>query len=169
MINNNYLRSYRNKTGFTLTKAKRTESGFTLIELLVVVSIMGILLALSVFGMQGARQSSRDGRRKADLEQIRSGLEMYKSDCGVYPATLTGSSLVGSGTPSSCSSDNIYIASIPKDPLSTQTSSIDYAYSSNGATYTICSSLEQTTAGYFDSSGCGSCGSRNCNYKVVNP
>lgn len=150
---------------------KRTQisRAFTLIELLVVVSIMGILLALSIFGMQGARQASRDGRRKADLEQIRSGLEMYRSDCGVYPLTLSGTSLTGSGSSGSCSVDNVYIAKIPTDPLSTQTSSIPYAYSSpNGITYILCSSLEQTPS-YIDNGGCGSCGSKTCNYKAVNP
>ena len=77
----------------------RKNKGFTLIELLVVISILGVLLALSVFGMQGARQSSRDGRRKADLEQIRSGLEMYRADCNAYPTTLV-TTLKGTGTPS---------------------------------------------------------------------
>lgn len=152
-----------------INKKSKNIKAFTLIELLVVVSIMGILLALSIFGMQGARQASRDGRRKADLEQIRSGLEMYRSDCGVYPLALSGSSLTGSGSSGSCSVDNVYIAKIPTDPLSTQTSSIPYAYSStNGITYTLCSLLEQTPS-YIDTSGCGSCGSSTCKYKVVNP
>ena len=81
------------------TKLFKNSGGFTLIELLVVISIMGILLALSVFGMQDARRASRDGKRKADIEQIRSALEMYKADCGKYPLTagvVPGSPLTGS-------------------------------------------------------------------------
>ncbi|MCK4588676.1 prepilin-type N-terminal cleavage/methylation domain-containing protein, partial [Candidatus Woesebacteria bacterium] len=61
------------------------KKGFTLIELLVVISIIGILLALSIFGLQGARKSARDSKRKADIELIRSGIEIYKADCNVYP------------------------------------------------------------------------------------
>ena len=97
------------------TKNLKLKTGFTLIELLVVISIIGILMAISLFGLQGARESSRDARRKSDLEMIRSGLEIYKSDCDIYPATL-GTSLVGSGSPTSCSIANTYISSVPLDP-----------------------------------------------------
>lgn len=144
------------------------KNGFTLIELLVVISIMGILLALSVFGMQNARKASRDGKRKADLEQIRSALEMYKADCGAYPLTSalvlkSATTLTGNGD--DCSSSNIYISTIPTDPVSTTS---NYYYSSNGDTYVLCASLEQGSG----SVGCGgsttSCGTA-CNYKVKSP
>lgn len=144
----------------------KKNKGFTLIELLVVISILGVLLALSVFGMQGARQSSRDGRRKADLEQIKSGLEMYRADCNAYPTTL-GTTLKGSGTPSStCLVSNVYISSVPTDPTSTTRK---YAYSSAaGATYTLCAALEQAPSPSMDVTGCGSC-TATCNYKITNP
>src|SRR3990170_1677136 len=90
--------------------------GFTLIELLVVISIIGILIALSVFGLQGAREASRDAKRKADLELIRSGIEIYKSDCNSYPASL-GAVLIGDDSNPSCDSGNTYIAQIPADPI----------------------------------------------------
>lgn len=137
--------------------------GFTLIELLVVISIIGILISLSVFGLQGARESSRDARRKIDLETIRSGLEIYKSDCDSYPTTLT-EPLVGNGEVSSCAVSNTYIQAIPTDPLSPESS---YSFSSDGVTYRICATLEQAPSPAIDTTGCGSC-TTTCNYKVTN-
>ncbi len=147
-----------------MTYDKRIFRGFTLIELLVVISIIGILIGLSIFGLQGARESSRDSKRKVDLEQIRSGIEIYKSDCGKYPLNLS-TSLVGDDSSNSCSSLNTYISSTPTDP---QSPSRDYLYSSDGVSYELCAALEQGSG----TATCGSsssCGSQTCNYKVVNP
>lgn len=142
----------------------KDKTGFTLIELLVVISIIGILLALSMFGFQGAREASRDAGRKADLEQIRSALEMYKADCDNYPASLT-SPLKGDGSTPTCATANIYLASIPDDPLNPARR---YLYSRLTKTsYELCAALEQgagaVTCG--ESSNCGAA----CNYKVTNP
>ena len=52
--------------------------------LLVVIVIISILIGMSVFGIQGARKNSRDARRKSDLEQLRSALELYRADNGGY-------------------------------------------------------------------------------------
>lgn len=136
------------------------EKGFTLIELLVVISIIGILIGLSIFGLQSARESSRDARRKADLELIRSGLEIYKADCGSYPVALT-SSLMGTETVgNTCLTTTTYIAEVPTDPLPTNS----YFYSSTGVVYELCTALE---GGGSDSCS-GSCG-ETCNYQVTNP
>lgn len=143
--------------------------GFTLIELLVVISIIGILVGLSIFGLQGARQASRDAKRKADIEEIRSGIEIYKSDCNSYPigsgepTNVLGTELKGSGANSSCSATNTYISNVPQDPSYPNT---NYYYSSDGSTYQICGSLEQGSTGTVSCTG--SCGS-SCNYKVINP
>jgi type II secretion system protein G len=137
--------------------------GFTLIELLVVISIIGVLMAISIFGLAGAREASRDAKRKSDLETIRSGIELYRADCNTYPTTITfGGSLIGDDTPTSCSSDNTYILEIPTDPTSTTR---NYAYSSDGVTYTLCASMENSSGTV---TGCSSCGTA-CNYKVTNP
>lgn len=153
----------KSSKGFTLIS--RACKGFTLIELLVVISIIGILVAISIFGLAGARESSRDARRQSDLELIRSGLEIYKADCNAYPANLTaGSVLVGSGTPTGCAVANTYISEIPDDPVSSVRS---YRYSSNGVTYEICASLEQGS-GTETCGGSSNCG-ETCNYKVINP
>ncbi len=124
----------------------KLKTGFTLIELLVVISIIGVLMAISLFGFQGARESSRDARRKSDLEMIRSGLEIYKSDCNVYPPSPLGTSLVGSGTPASCAVANTYISSVPKDPLD-PTGVYTYTRLTT-STYSLCASLEQSATPY---------------------
>jgi prepilin-type N-terminal cleavage/methylation domain-containing protein len=135
--------------------------GFTLIELLVVISIIGILVGLSIFGLQSARESSRNSRRKADLELIRSGIEIYKADCGSYPVAL-GSSLSGSETSgNTCLTSTVYIAEIPTDVLESRS----YYYFSDGLTYELCAALEDVE----ETASCGgSCG-ETCNYQVVNP
>lgn len=152
------------------------KKGFTLIELLVVISIIGILIGLSVFGLQGARETSRDSKRKSDLELLRSGIEIYKSDCGSYPVgngdptsvlATSGTSLVGDGLTTSCSVTNTYISQIPEDPVFPNRV---YLYYSDGFTYEICTSLEQSqSGGTVTCGGSSTCGSSSCNYKVVNP
>jgi general secretion pathway protein G len=140
------------------------KKGFTFIELLVVIAIMVILTAISLFALQGARESARDTRRKSDLEVIRSGLELYRADCNSYPASISfGGSLTGNPPPASCSNSNIYISKVPSDPSSGR----NYSYVSVPpyTTYNLCASLEQ---GGGSVTGCGSCG-QACNYKVSGP
>ena len=142
---------------------------FSLIELLVVISIIGIIMALSLFGISNSRETARDATRKADLELIRGGLEIYKADCNRYPlASEVASStpLEGTGTPSSCAIANIYISSVPKDPLD---SARLYRYSRLTLTsYNICAALEKLPVPAMDVTGCASCGT-TCNYKITNP
>jgi general secretion pathway protein G len=148
-------------------------SGFSLIELLVVISIIGVLIGLSIFGLQGARQSSRDAKRMADLQQIRSGIEIYRADCGSYPTNAIFSlpsttSLYGADPSGSCSSSNAYVSSVPQDSLPDQ----NYSYNSpdSGLTYFLCAALEQTpTTLSGDLPNCASCGGVACNYVVKNP
>ncbi|MFZ5932784.1 MAG: type II secretion system protein [Patescibacteria group bacterium] len=141
--------------------------GFTLIELLVVIAIIGVLIGLSIFGLQGSRESSRDAKRKADIELIRSGIEIYKSDCGNYPvATYTTNwpaQIVGDGSPSSCAVTNVYLTP-PTDPISPTRY---YRYTSDGTTYELCAATEQGS-GSLTCGGSSDCGT-TCNYKVVSP
>ncbi|MGD8744397.1 MAG: type II secretion system protein GspG [Candidatus Woesebacteria bacterium] len=154
-----------------INRSNRQSIGFTLIELLVVMGIMAVLAALSLFALQGARESARDAQRRADLETIRSGLELYKADCNQYPsssggnvATVLGSSLTGGGPPpASCVATNVYIAEVPNDPVSGKY----YYYESGGAnnqSYSLCTFLEGG-----GTASCGSCGGVTCNYEVKNP
>lgn len=150
--------------------------GFTLIELLVTISIIGVLMAIVFFGLQGARENARDTGRKADLETIKAGLELYRSDCNIYPVapfprTYTAYSswpvnLVGGGSPAACAATNTYMIT-PKDRID-PTRYYRY-YSLNGTAYEVCTSLEgggvAVTCG--GSNVCGA--SATCNYKVSVP
>src|SRR4030042_4661691 len=131
---------------------KRRNLGFTLIELLVAMTIVAVLMGIALVSYQGARKSARDGKRKADLEQVRSAWEMCPTDDGSYP--LGGLSSGGSIT---CSSKTYM--TIPDDPLTDRI----YAYSGAENTYTLCAVLE---SGGEIVTGCGSC-TLECNYKTT--
>ncbi len=141
--------------------------GFTLIELIIVIAILGILTVASGAAYIATMRTSRDGRRKVDLESLRSALEMYHSDYSTYPHTDATHSLASFLEPAS---GKKYI-SMPKDPQTKQ----DYAYESNGCVdingtmicnnYTLGAVLENTSVGA--SSGCPA-GCTTCSF-CVNP
>lgn len=142
------------------------KKGFTLLELLIVISIIGVLAGISLFGLKGARETARDGRRKADFEEIRSALEFYRADCDQYPPSpfpSVGSQFTGSScTPANT---NVYLEDVPGDPLPGRS----YSYTPSGTpptTYTLCAALEGVTAAEpICSGGCG----ETCSYGIRNP
>jgi len=142
--------------------------GFTLIELLVVIVIIGILATFFINSSLINIKRGRDARRKTDLENIRSGIETFFSDCDHYPITsaiTAGVNLVGDGSTANCAAANIYIKAIPDDPTSTR----NYLYyRSSNTTYVICAALE-TGSGTVTCNGSSACGSSTCNYQVSNP
>ncbi|MCX6726100.1 MAG: type II secretion system protein [Candidatus Shapirobacteria bacterium] len=140
-------------SGFTFEERK-TQRGFTLIELLVTMTIMAMLMGIALVSYQGARKSARDGKRKTDLEQIRSALEMCRTDSGSYPIGN-----LSSGGTIICNTKT-YLT-IPADPLTDRI----YSYTGTANTYTLCVTLEVSSGTVI---GCGSC-TLNCNYKTVNP
>lgn len=118
------------------------KKGFTLIELLVVITIIAILTAIGVASYSTINQRSRDAKRKSDLEQVRSALEMYRTDNGSYPGASTGFTVL-SGQLSGLVSQ--YVPSLPVGPKSDF-----YYYSPLGTiapfySYCICAGLEESS------------------------
>lgn len=93
---------------FKALKKLSDEKGFTLVELLVVIAIIGILATLLILQLGVARSRSRDAKRIADVNQVRSALELYFDDNGQYPATQALSTSLSPR----------YLQNLPQDPLS---------------------------------------------------
>lgn len=62
----------------------RKNKGFTLIELLVVIAVIGILASVVMASLNSARVKARDAKRKADMKQIQTALELYYDQFGRY-------------------------------------------------------------------------------------
>jgi general secretion pathway protein G len=62
--------------------------GFTLVELLIVIIIIAVLAAIDIPKFADSSLRSKQAALKADLKLYRNAIELFKSDCGSYPATL---------------------------------------------------------------------------------
>ncbi len=148
----------------------KEKRGFTLIELLVSISIIAVLTALLTANFIGARQRARDGQRKANVNQIQTALELYRTDNGSYPNPSMAPS-PGCGTDVSLSSGTgtIYMKSIPCDP----STGSNYIYTStDGTSYTLyaCLENEQDPDKSTDPADSGVCTtSPDVPFKVTNP
>lgn len=91
------------------TLRKSSSKGFTLVELLVVIAIIGVLATLILLQLGAARQKARDAKRVADINQVRSALELFFDDNGRYSAVNNlNVDLVTTGR---------YLTLTPVDPL----------------------------------------------------
>jgi len=60
--------------------------GFTLIEIMMVVFIIGLLASIIVISVSMARGKGRDAKRKADIDSLRTAIEMYADSNQKYPS-----------------------------------------------------------------------------------
>jgi len=133
-------------------KKKINISGFTLVELMVVISIIGILASIVYANFGGARAGARDDVRNAAVKELQLAIELYRAQYGFYPSSgCTASGTAnwagpGPGTGSFVSCNNYinglvpdFIAALPIDPLSENTSNVGYYYRSNGSSYKLMS------------------------------
>lgn len=111
--------------------------GFTLIEVLVASTIVIILTTIGATSYARAGKSSRDAKRKADLEVVRQALILYRTDNGTYP----------SGTITLSPSNSLYTTlsdylsePYPADP---RTPSQNYSFvGTGGTTFSLTATLE---------------------------
>lgn len=61
----------------SIRKARESEGGFTLIELLIVIIVLGILVAIVLFGLGTFKGDSQKAACKADLKQLRTAATAY--------------------------------------------------------------------------------------------
>ncbi len=135
------------------------KKAFTLIEILVVATIIGLLAAGASITYSQLAKQSRDARRKADLEQIRAALEMYRSNVSAYPTTFPLNCTIATGMTDD--SSNTYLSTFPKDP---KCSTYSYYYESSATTtYSLGTRLENPAGSTCTvTKACGTEG--NCNY-----
>ncbi len=79
--------------------------GFSLLELIIVMAVLGILVAFAMPAYQDATLRAKEAILKETLQQLRTSLEEYLVDKGVYPEALED--LVEEG----------YLRQIPTDPI----------------------------------------------------
>ena len=73
------------RAGVARCSRQRLSRGFTLIELLVVIGVIVMLAALSFPAMQAVKRTQALSRARAELTQIETAIETYKTKLGFYP------------------------------------------------------------------------------------
>ncbi len=149
--------------------------GFTLIELLTVIAILSILAALIFGNFVTTIKKARDNRRKQDLSQVKTALELYFSDIGLYPTThptLEGGLPWGSSLTNSIGTKT-YMKKLPQEP--SKNSGYNYSYESDGTYFKLYSCLENTEDLDYNNitpTGVPNCGigcNSQCHYGVSSP
>jgi type II secretion system protein G len=118
-----------------MSNLSRRQKGFTIVELLIVIVVVAILAAITIVAYNGIQQRARDSQRKNDVKTIVKAIELYYADNGSFP---TSNCTLGTGcainsawtTTADASWPNFvsqlvpqYLASVPKDPLATTSTS----------------------------------------------
>lgn len=132
------------------------KNGFSLIELLVVTTLIIVLTTLGLVSYRSANIKARDGKRMADLEQVRSALEMYRSEVDVYPLGDWGGMMT-------LLVDGEYLKTVPADPKG-----YVYVYArEDDYKYGLHAFLEGGSGDTEED--CGGSPVVDCNYQVTNP
>ncbi len=123
------MRQYRSQKG---------SHGFTLMELIVVITVIGILAVMALPNLKNVPRRARESALKNNVHTIRSVIDQYKADRGVYPPSLD--ELVERG----------YLRSVPLDPITKSRSTWQLEYEQIDSEDPPVEADEDQTQGIFD-------------------
>jgi type IV pilus assembly protein PilA len=72
---------------------RRDSRGFTLIELMIVVAIIGVLASIAIPNYISMQDRAREGRVKANMHTLQTGVEDYAIINGRYPLAADGAAV----------------------------------------------------------------------------
>ncbi len=105
---------------------RNTQCAFSLIEVMVVVVIIGLLASVVTVGVMGFLADSRKTAAKAQMEEFRKALDLYKLKHSTYPSTSAGLKVL---TKAEKGMSEAYLKNdIPNDPWGNE-----YRYRCNSA------------------------------------
>jgi general secretion pathway protein G len=128
-------------------------AGFTMIELLIVIAILGMMLAMVSGNYFSSLQRGRDAKRKAELGELKTALNLYYQDYQTYPAAdhnqivacgqegalrncdmtiqCSGEFETFSGSDCAAATPKLYMKTLPRDPSHMNNLSFKYINSSS--------------------------------------
>lgn len=154
-------------------KWTKNKKGFTLVEILVVISIISFISSSSFYYYQDAVKKGRDAKRIANMEIMRSALDLYYDKYNKYPVPVIATagkcdSSVGITNCSAAESagndwdqtiNGLYriatenIGTPPKDPTNNEFHNIKYKTCASGQSYILETILESTPRLYATGKG----------------
>lgn len=141
--NNNYITMTMTGDKSSSRIKDHRQTGFTLIELLVVVAIIGLLASIIMVSLGNARLKARDARRLTDMQQIKSGLDIYFSLGSGYPDATSWTTSQTNGSVMTCSSTDVL--RVPQDPLYIGNPGFAYTYTPGGNSSSACGGTVYST------------------------
>lgn len=147
-------------------------AGFTLVELLIVMGVIGVLASslILIIDPIGQMGKARDAKIKSNVSQLQTALELYRSDCGNYPTSITSGGSLTSSTPTCSGYSGPQIMYLQTIPAFAASPNFTYVPSSGNQIYTITACLEKndTSDGTISHTAC-TINSYDRAYRVTSP